>query len=78
MNETTICHVKRSYKDTLFRMIFSEKDKLLSLYNTVSRNHYADPKLILHSQNIRDYAKSSFPVFHETSTLSRTLFYCIF
>lgn len=46
MNETTICHVKRSYKDTLFRMIFSEKDKLLSLYNTVSRNHYADPEAL--------------------------------
>ena len=29
--------VNRSYKDTLFRMIFQEKEALLSLYNAVGQ-----------------------------------------
>lgn len=28
---------KRNYKDTVFRMLFSEKESLLSLYNAVGR-----------------------------------------
>jgi len=34
--------VNRNYKDTLFRMIFKEKDKLLSLYNAVNGTQYKD------------------------------------
>lgn len=30
------------YKDTVFRMLFREKDRLLSLYNSVSGKHYTD------------------------------------
>ncbi|MBR1691247.1 MAG: hypothetical protein IJ711_00555, partial [Lachnospiraceae bacterium] len=33
----------RTYKDTLFRMIFKDKEELLSLYNAVNDTHYADP-----------------------------------
>ena len=32
------------YKDTVFRMLFREKDRLLSLYNSVSGKHYTDPE----------------------------------
>ncbi len=34
--------VNRTYKDTLFRMIFKDKDKLLSLYNALNGTDYAD------------------------------------
>ncbi len=32
----------RKYKDTVFRMLFSEKEHLLSLYNAVTGKHYED------------------------------------
>ena len=35
--------VQRNYKDTLFRMVFSDKEALLSLYNAVSGKDYKDP-----------------------------------
>ena len=35
--------VQRNYKDTLFRMIFSDKEALLSLYNAMSGKDYDDP-----------------------------------
>ena len=34
--------VKRDHKDTLFRMIFSTRENLLSLYNVVNHSHYTD------------------------------------
>ena len=34
--------VNRSYKDTLFRMLFQEKEALLSLYNAVGQTDYKD------------------------------------
>lgn len=34
--------VKRNHKDTLFRMIFSTRENLLSLYNAVNHLHYTD------------------------------------
>lgn len=34
--------VKRDHKDTLFRMIFSTRENLLSLYNAVNHSHYTD------------------------------------
>ena len=33
-------HAKREYKDTVFRMLFSDKEKLLSLYNAMNDRHY--------------------------------------
>ena len=41
MSDTT---VNRSYKDSLFRMIFREKKELLSLYNAINGTHYEDPE----------------------------------
>lgn len=34
--------LKRNHKDTLFRMIFSTRENLLSLYNAVNHSHYTD------------------------------------
>ena len=34
----------RNYKDSLFRMIFREKEKLLNLYNAINGTHYTDPE----------------------------------
>ena len=39
MRET---HVQRNYKDTMFRMLFKEKENLLSLYNAVNQTSYTD------------------------------------
>ena len=36
----------KTYKDRMFRMIFSEKEKLLELYNAVSGKNYKDPELL--------------------------------
>ena len=36
--------VNRKYKDTVFRMLFSEKKNLLSLYNAISGTTYTDPE----------------------------------
>mgnify|MGYP007105532202 CR=1 FL=1 len=33
---------QRNYKDTVFRMLFSKKDNLLSLYNALNRTDYSD------------------------------------
>ena len=35
---------KREYKDTVFRMLFSEKSELLSLYNALNGTSYEDPE----------------------------------
>ena len=32
----------RKFKDTVFRMLFSDKEALLSLYNAVNNSHYTD------------------------------------
>ena len=36
----------RNYKDTIFRMLFSDRKNLLSLYNAVSGAHYEDPEML--------------------------------
>lgn len=34
----------RKYKDTVFRMLFSEKENLLTLYNAMNGTAYTDPE----------------------------------
>ncbi|MBP3507949.1 MAG: hypothetical protein J6K43_16320 [Lachnospiraceae bacterium] len=34
---------KRTYKDTVFRMLFSDKKELLALYNAINDTHYENP-----------------------------------
>lgn len=36
-------NVNRKYKDTVFRLLFSDKRRLLELYNAVSGRHYDNP-----------------------------------
>ena len=43
MNKTQNATVNREYKDTLFRMLFSDAEPLLSLYNAVNGTSYTDP-----------------------------------
>ena len=42
MQQESQDRVNRRYKDTVFRMLFSEPEHLLSLYNALSRRHYTD------------------------------------
>ena len=39
MNQT---NVQRNFKDTVFRMLFREKENLLGLYNALNRTSYTD------------------------------------
>ena len=36
-------NTRRTYKDSLFRMIFQEKKELLSLYNAINGTQYDNP-----------------------------------
>ena len=38
--------VNRTYKSTLFIMLFQDKNNLLELYNAVSGKHYTDPEIL--------------------------------
>lgn len=38
--------VNRTYKSTVFIMLFEEKENLLELYNAMSGKHYTDPELL--------------------------------
>jgi len=40
-------YVIRTYKDTVFRMLFADKKELLALYNAVNDTDYADPEELL-------------------------------
>ena len=35
--------VKRPYKDTIFRMLYHDKENLLSLYNAMNGKNYTNP-----------------------------------
>ena len=39
MNEVK---VQRNYKDSFFRMLFKDKENLLSLYNALNKTDYTD------------------------------------
>ena len=43
MRDTSNVAVNRNYKDTVFRMLFSDKKNLLSLYNAVNERNYTNP-----------------------------------
>ena len=36
-------YTNREYKDRLFKFIFKDKEKLLSLYNALNSSHYTNP-----------------------------------
>lgn len=37
-------HINRKFKDSLFLMLFNNKENLLSLYNAINRSDYRDPE----------------------------------
>ena len=41
-----VAPVNRTYKSTLFIMLFQDKNNLLELYNAVSGKHYTDPEIL--------------------------------
>lgn len=43
---TNVPQAQRSYKDSLFRMLFRNRNNLLSLYNAVNQTAYTDPDLL--------------------------------
>ncbi|WP_072524905.1 hypothetical protein [Clostridium sp. Marseille-P3244] len=44
--DTNETRVNRTYKSTVFAMLFTEKENLLELYNAISGKHYTDPELL--------------------------------
>lgn len=46
MTNTNVTHVNRTYRSTVFIMLFEEKENLLELYNAMSGKHYTDPELL--------------------------------
>lgn len=43
---TNTKHVNRTYRSTVFIMLFQEKENLLELYNAMSGKHYTNPELL--------------------------------
>ena len=43
---STAILVNRTYKSTLFIMLFQDKNNLLELYNAISGKHYTDPGIL--------------------------------
>ena len=43
LTEPTQAKTQRNHKDTLFRMIFKEKENMLSLYNALNETAYKTP-----------------------------------
>ena len=46
MANANAAHVNRTYRSTVFIMLFEEKENLLELYNAMSGKHYTDPELL--------------------------------
>ena len=46
VNTSEALHVNRTFKSTLFIMLFEDKKNLLELYNAITGKHYADPELL--------------------------------
>ena len=45
-NTSTMLPVNRTYKSTIFIMLFEDRNNLLELYNAMSGKHYTDPELL--------------------------------
>ncbi len=46
MSETSKLRPRRNYKDEVFRLLFRDKEQLLSLYNAISKRNYTDVNLL--------------------------------
>lgn len=45
-NVSAMPPVNRTYKSSLFIMLFEDRNNLLELYNAMSGKHYTDPDLL--------------------------------
>ncbi|CDA98698.1 putative uncharacterized protein [Lachnospiraceae bacterium CAG:215] len=45
-SKATMPAVNRTFKSTVFIMLFEDKKNLLELYNAISGKHYTDPELL--------------------------------
>ena len=43
---TTVLPVNRTYKSTVFTMLYADKSNLLDLYNAMAGTHYTDQELL--------------------------------
>lgn len=50
----------RNYKDTMFRMVFRDRENLLSLYNALNGTHYEDAVELAITECIREGILSDF------------------
>ena len=84
--------VNRKYKDTVFRMLFSDRKNLLSLYNAINGTSYTDAaqleivtlenehafeRLILHFQRISENGGLEVLVYLNKTENTHTEFYRI-
>src|SRR5699024_11865449 len=46
-------YINRKYKNSLFRMLFSDREALLSLYNAVNQTAYKDPRSEEHTSELQ-------------------------
>ena len=81
----------RKYKDTVFRMLFSDRKNLLSLYNAINETSYTDAaqleivtlenaifeRLILHFQRISENGGLEVLVYLNKTENTHTEFYRI-
>ena len=46
MRNENMTHVNRTYKATIFSMLFEDRENLLELYNAMSGKHYTDSSML--------------------------------
>ena len=66
-------YVTTKYKDTLFRMLFKEKQKLLELYNAINNTEYKDPnelEVVTLENAVYMSIKTKFVVFYNGTEIS--------
>lgn len=67
----------RAYKDTIFRMIFSDPKNLLSLYNAVTKKNYRNPddlEIVTLEECIRDGILSEFLTRNRAEVVNMSIF----
>ena len=63
-SKATMPAVNRTFKSTVFIMLFEDKKNLLELYNAISGKHYTDPELLEINTLERGSADCDIFLFH--------------
>ena len=64
----------RNYKDSVFRMLFSEKERLLSLYNALNGTDYTDPDELEINYCIENDILADFLTARRAEVMSMSIF----